>query len=254
VVNLGRNSDAGSHVETSPQFYARIGGLLYLIIIVIGLLGEAFVRDRLIVSGDAAAAAANIRSMESLWRFHIAAELFLLICAVALLMILFVLLMPVSRDLALLAVFFNLVSIALEAGYALHLVAALFPLVNAGYLRAFAPEQLYAMASLSLRSHGYGFGLSLIFFGCFCVIIGYLIFRSGYLPKWIGVLMQIAGLCYLTNSFALVLSPSFANRIYPAILLPAFVGEASLCLWLLVKGVDVEKWKEKASAWQASAA
>jgi hypothetical protein len=241
-------------VETSPQLYARIGGALYLIIIVVGLFGEAFVRDRLIVSGDATATAANLRSMESLWRFHIAAELFLLICAVALLLILFVLLRPVSRDLALLAAFFNLVSIGLEAATTLYLVQALFPLGNAEYLKAFAPEQLYAMASLSLKSHGNGFGLSLIFFGCFCLVIGYLIFRSGYLPKAVGVLMQIAGLGYLTNSFALVLAPKFADRIFAVIAGPAFVGEASLCLWLLVKGVNVEKWEETASAWQASGA
>ena len=238
-------------IETSPQLYARIGGVLYLIIIVIGLFGEAFVRDRLIVSGDATATAANIMSHESLWRFHIAAELFLLICAVALLLILFVLLRPVSRDLALLAVFFNLVSIGIEAATTMRLLEALFPLGNAGYLKAFTPEQLYAMATLSLKSHGYGFGVSLLFFACFCLIVGYLIFRSGYLPKTIGVLMQIAGVCYLTNSFALILSPAVANRLFPAILVPAFIGEASLCLWLLVKGVNVEKWKEKASAWRS---
>jgi Domain of unknown function (DUF4386) len=235
-------------IETSPRLYARIGGLLYLIIIVIGLFGEAFVRDRLIVSGDAAATAANIIAHESLWRFHIAAELFLLICAVDLLLIFLVLLRPVSRDLALLAVFFNLVAICIEAATTMYLLEALFPLGNAAYLKAFVPEQLYALASLSLKSHGHGFGLSLIFFGCFCLIIGYLIFRSGYLPRTIGVLMQIAGVCYLTNSFALVLSPALADRLFPAILIPAFIGEASLCLWLLVKGVNVEKWQEKATA------
>ena len=242
------------NVETSPQTYARIGGALYLIIIVIGLFGEAFVRDRLIVSGDAAATAANIMSHESLWRFHIAAELFLLICAVALLLILYALLRPVSRDLALLAVFINLVSIGIEAATTLYLLQALFPLGNAGYLKAFTREQLYAMASLSLKSHGYGFSVSLLFFGCFCLIVGYLIFRSGYLPKTIGVLMQIAGLSYLTNSFALILSPAFANRLFPAILLPAFVGEASLCLWLLVKGVNVPKWQEQVSVGRFSGA
>src|SRR5690349_10840226 len=146
------------NVETSPQAYARTGGVLYLMIIVVGLFGEAFVRDRLIVSGDATATAANIRSVESLWRFHIAAELFLLFCAVALLLILFVLLRPVSRDLALLAAFFNLVSIGVEAAITLYLVEALFPLGSAGYLKAFTPEQLYAMTSLSLESHSYGFG------------------------------------------------------------------------------------------------
>jgi len=241
-------------VNSSPKLCARIGGALYLIIIVIGLFGEAFVRDRLIVSGDAAATAANIMSHESLWRFHIAAELFLLICAVALLLILYALLRPVSRDLALLAVFINLVSIGIEAATTMYLLQALFPLGNAGYLKAFTREQLYAMASLSLKSHGYGFSVSLLFFGCFCLIVGYLIFRSGYLPKTIGVLMQIAGLSYLTNSFALILSPAFANRLFPAILLPAFVGEASLCLWLLVKGVNVPKWQEQVSVGRFSAA
>jgi Domain of unknown function (DUF4386) len=239
---------ASQTVETSPQLYARIGGMLYLVIIVIGLFGEAFVRDRLIVSGNAGATAANIMSHESLWRFHIAAELFLLICTVALLWILFVLLRPVNRDFALLAVFFNLVSIGIEAATTVYLLQALFPLVNAGYLKAFPPEQLYAMASLSLKLHGYGFGVSLLFFGCFCLIVGYLIFRSGYLPKTIGVLMQIAGVCYLINSFALVLSPAVANRLFPAILVPAFIGEASLCLWLLTKGVNVKRWKEPARA------
>src|SRR5713226_74980 len=235
-------------VETSPQLYARIGGLLYLIIIVVGLFDEAFVRDRIIVSGNATATAANIRSLGSLWRFGIAAEFLLLICAVALTLIFFVLLRPVSRDLALLAVFFNLVSVAVEAAVQLYLLGALFPLGKTEYLRAFEPEQLYALASLSVKSHGYGFGVALIFFGCVCLIDGYLIFRSGYFPKTIGVLMTIAGLSYLTNSFALILVPTFANRIFPAVLVPAFVGEASLCLWIIVKGVNVPKWKEQASA------
>jgi uncharacterized protein DUF4386 len=233
-------------IDASPRALARVGGLLYLIIIVIGIFGEMFVRGR-IVSGDAAATAANLRSMEPLWRFGIAAEFILLSCAIALTLIFFVLLRPVSRDVAYLAVFFNLVSIAVEAAAALNLVAALFPLGNAGYLKAFAPEQLYAMASLAVKAHGYGFGVALIFFGFECLILGYLIFKSGFLPKTIGVLMQIAGWCYLINSFALILAPALANRLFPAILLPAFVGEASLCLWLLVKGVNVERWKEAAA-------
>ena len=235
-------------VESSPQLYARIGGALYLIIIVIGLFGEMFVRDKLIVSGDATATAKNIMASESLWRFHIAAELFLLICAIVLLMILFVLLRPVSRELTLLALFFNLVSIGLEAAATMYLVVALFPLGDAAYLKAFSPEQLYAMAYLPLKSHGYGFSVSLLFFGCFCAVIGRVIYKSGFLPRAIGALMQIAGLCYLTDGFALILAPTFANRLVPAILLPPFVGEASLCLWLLVKGVNVQRWNERASA------
>src|SRR5207248_10497260 len=97
---------AARTIETSPQFYARIGGALYLIIIVLGSFEEAFVRDRLIVSGNAAATAANLRSRESLWRLGIASEFFLLTCALALLLILFALLRPVSRDLTSIALFF----------------------------------------------------------------------------------------------------------------------------------------------------
>ncbi len=238
----------------SPRALSRLGGFLYLVIIVVGLFDEAYVRGNVIVSGDAAATAARLRSMESLWRAGIAAEMLLLVCAVGVLWILYVLLRPVSRDLALLAALFNVVAIAIEAVITLDLVAALFPLGNAGYLRAFEPGQLDALATLALRGHGPGFGVSLIFFGCFCVVTGTLIFRSGYMPKVIGVLMALAGACYLVNSFALLLSPALASRLFPAILAPAFIGEASLCLWLLLRGVSPEKWKARVSADGARAA
>ena len=237
-------------VEISPQVYARIGGALYLIIIVAGLFGEIFVRDTLIVSGDATATANNIMASQLLWRVGIAGNLFHLACAIALALIFYALLRPVSRDLALLAAFFELVSISLEAAAKLPLLAALFPLGNAEYLKVFQPEQLHALAYLSIKSHAYGFGISLIFFGCACLVLGYLIFRSGYLPKFLGILMQIAGLSYLTNSFALVLAPAFADMISPAVLVPAFIGEMSLCLWLIVRGVNVASWNEQASAWR----
>jgi hypothetical protein len=143
--------------------------------------------------------------MASLWRFGIASEYFLLICAVVLTLIFYVLLKPVNRDLALLATFLNLVSVAIEAAATMNLIAALFPLGNAPYLKAFTPEQLNALTALAIRWHAYGFGVALIFFGCVCLLLGRLIFKSGYLPKPVGVLMQIAGLSYLINSFALLL-------------------------------------------------
>jgi hypothetical protein len=235
-------------IGTSPQVYARIGGLLYLITIVLGAVGELFVRGGIVVPGDATATAANLRSMESLWRFGIASELFLGICTIALTLILYVLLRPVSRDLALLATFFSLIAITVETAYSLQLAEALFPLANAAYLKAFTPEQLYAMASLSIEAHGVGFGIALLFFGCFFLVAGYLIFKSGYFPKAIGILYLIPGLSYLTSSFALILAPTFAGRFYFVMAGPALIGEASLCLWLIVKGVNVEKWKQQTSA------
>lgn len=238
--------------EASPRLYARIAGVLYLIIIVLGAVGELFVRGRIVVPGDATATAANLRSMESLWRFGIAAELFLLICTIVLTLILYVLLRPVSRDLALLATFFGLIATAVETTYSLQLVEALFPLGNAAYLKAFTPEQLYAMAYLSIKAHGQGFGIALLLFGPFFLVAGYLIFKSGYFPKAIGILYLLPGLSYLTSSFALILAPTFAGRFYFVMAGPALIGEASLCLWLLVKGVNEQRWKEQASAAAAS--
>ena len=227
-------------IELSPQTSARIGGVLYLIIIVAGLLGELLIREKLVVPGNATATFDNIRSFEFLWRLGIAANLFHLACSVALALIFYVLLRPVSRDLALLAVLFNLVAITLESASKLFLLPSLFVLSNASYLQSFTPEQLHALAYLSNRSHTYGFNISLIFFGFECLVLGYLIFKSQFLPRILGILMQIAGVCYLTNSFALLLAPALVNI---AVLAPAFIAELSLALWLLVRGVNVETWQ-----------
>ena len=224
------------------QRVARVGGALYLVIILIGALGEGLVRGSIVVSGDATATVANLRSMEWLWRLGVAGEIVLLACATGLTLVLYVLVRPVSRDLALLTVFFNLVCIAVEAVAAVSLAAALFPITNATYAAAFSAEQLGATAMLSIGAHSFGFGIALIFFGVECVILGYLIARSGYMPKAIGVLMQVAGVCYVVNSFALILSPPLSNRLFPAILVPSLIAELSLALWLVIKGVRTEKW------------
>ena len=233
--------------QTSPQVYARIGGVLYLIIIVIGFCGEFFVRNRLVVAGDITATANNIIAFESLWRIQIASDLILLVCAVALLLILYILLRPVNKNLALLALFFNLVSFPIEAVSKLFLFAALFLSQNADYLKAFEPLQLQALASLSLKLHDYGFAIDLIFFGFACLIYGYLLFRSGYFPRALGVLIEIAGLSYLTNSFTLILAPAYAATIFPILVL-ALIGETSFSVWLVVKGVNNSEWAKRANA------
>ncbi len=235
------------------RFVAKVGGVLYLIIIVLGALGEGVVRGSIVVPGNATATAANLRSMEWLWRLGVAGEVVLLTCATALALILYVLLRPVSRDLALVAVFFNVVSIAIEGVAAVSLAAALLPMTSAAYVNAFTPEQLNVIAMLSIRTHSAGFGIALIFFGVECVILGYLISRSGYMPRSIGVLMQIAGVCYVINSFALLLSPPLSSRLFPAILLPSLMAELSLALWLLVKGVRAGKWDQHVQAGLADA-
>ncbi|HEY4590288.1 MAG TPA: DUF4386 domain-containing protein [Thermoanaerobaculia bacterium] len=225
--------------------YARIGGALYLIIIVAGILGELFIRGRIIVSGDAAATAHNIMASQSLWRVGIAGDLVMHVCDVPLMLIFYVLLRPVSKNLALMAVLFNLIQTAVMVANEIVLLVPLFLLGGAEYLKSVDPHQLQALAYVALKVNDYGFGVGLIFFGFECIILGYLIFRSGYLPRALGVLMPLAGLSYLTNSFALLLAPALAAKLLPAILLPAFVAETSLCLWLLVKGVNVPRWRER---------
>jgi hypothetical protein len=153
----------------------------------------------------------------------------------------------VNKNIALLALLFNLIQTAVLVANKLNLVSALLQLERVDYLKTVDPYQLHAQMYISLKLHDIGFGIGLIFFGFTCLVNGYLIFRSGYLPKTIGVLIQIAGLCYLTNSFALLLAPKFAHIIFPTILVPAFIGELSFCLWLIVKGVNVPKWNKQVS-------
>jgi hypothetical protein len=232
-------------VERSPQIYARIGGILYLYIIVAGLFAEVFVRGKLVKSGDATATANNILASDLLFRITVAAELILIVCGVALGLIFYVLLRPVSKNLALLAAFFNLVELAIDATNKLNLFAASFLVGSAGYLKAFELPQRHALAYLSLKLHAYGYAISLVFFGFVCLILGHLLFRSGYFPKALGVLMTIAGLSYLMNSFTLILAPTYSAMIFPILVL-AFIGETSFCLWLIVKGVDLPKWEKEA--------
>jgi hypothetical protein len=226
--------------EDSPQLYARIAGILYLLIIVAGIFGELMVRSKLIVYGDANATANNIMNSELLWRMGISADLVMQICDLPVMIILYYLLKPVSKKLALLNLSFNLIQTAVLVANKLNLLAALFFLGDAEYLKSFNPEQLHTLSYLSIKLHDFGFGIGLIFFGFVCLIEGYILFKSNYFPKTIGVLMSIAGICYLANSFALIIAPQLSSI---ALLLPCLIAELSFSLWLIFKGVNLPMWK-----------
>jgi hypothetical protein len=232
-------------VEACPQAYARIGGLLYLIIIVCGAFAEGFVTNSLVAPGDAATTAHNIMAAPALWSLGVASDFIVVLCAVPLLWIEYLLLRPVNKQLVLLAVAFNVVSLAVEAISKLFLLLVMPILSSADYSKALEPQQLQMLANLALRSHDVAFNIALIFFGCTCLVNGYLIFKSGYLPRLIGVLMQIAGLSYLLACFAALFAPTIADLLIPAVLIPPLIGESSFCLWLLLKGVNVSKWQER---------
>jgi Domain of unknown function (DUF4386) len=232
-------------MKISIKTTARIGGILYLAIIFAGIFSEMFVRGKFIVAGNATATATNIMASQSLWRMGIASDLLMHICDVPLVLILYMLLKPVNKNLALLAMLFTLIQTAVLVAFKLNLFMSLLLLSDANYLKALEPHQLQALSYAFIRSDAYGFSFGLLFFGFACLVIGYLIIKSGYFPKLIGVLMQIGGLCYIINSFALILAPKFADILFPSILLPSFIAEISFCLWLIVKGVNVPKWEKR---------
>ena len=235
---------ANGRAELPVQRCARLAGVLYLAIIGIGLACEILVRQALIVTGDPAATAANILASAGLWRLGIAGQLVLLLCALSLGWCWYLLLRPAGRKLIWLAMFFGLVSLAVESVSVLQLQAALSALDMAGAAGG-DPQPYYRLAYLALAGHLHAFGAALVFFGAECLVIGHLVRKSGYFPPAIGVLMQVAGLCYLVNSFTLVLSPPLHNALVPGILLPVLIGESAFCLWLLFKGVNLPAWEAR---------
>jgi hypothetical protein len=227
----------------TPQLYARLAGVLYLLNILAGFFGEIMVRARLVVPNDPAATAHNILAHQFLFRCGIAGDLFMHLTDVPGIVIFYILLRPVSPDLSLLTALFNLVQTSMLVANKVQLLSTLSFLTTSPM--AFTTPQLQQLALNSLILHEQGFGVGLVFFGVSCLLTGYLIYRSGYLPRTIGAMQCLVGICYLTNSFALILAPHFAEKLAPFLLPPAGLGELATCLWFLFKGINMAKWNER---------
>lgn len=237
----------GWTVEASPRFKARIAGLLYLIVIVGGFFAEILVRGKLVVHGDPAATAHNIMAHEMLYRWGFVVELFYLVCNVPLALLLYDLFKVVNRTVALLDLGFGLLSTVIEAVSLLGHYAPLLFLSGGHHLSAFTPEQLQAASYVSIQLFESGFAICLVFFGFDCLAMAYLIVRSTFFPRIIGVLLAIEGVFYLMNSLANFLAPAIADRVF-SFLAASAIAEVLLCLWLLVMGVNEQRWKGQARA------
>jgi hypothetical protein len=224
-----------------------MAGACQLLEAVTAAFGEVIVLDRLVVAGNAAATAANILGHEGLFWLGFASSLIGVAFHIAWALLFYELLKPVSRSLSLLAAFVILVGCAIQALTILFYLAPLLILEGGSSLSAFTLEQLQALALLFLKLNSYAFEIYLVFFGFWCMLVGYLIFRSTFLPRVLGVLLTISGLGWATY-----LSPPLAHRIYPFIAAASALGEIPLELWLLVMGVNVQRWKEQASAARSS--
>src|SRR5216110_4133914 len=232
--------------EESPLLKARIAGSLWLLCIVAGIVG--FVAGApLIVANDAAATAASILAKESLFRLGFAADLISGLSYVGVTAFIYCVLKPVSRSLSLLGAFFGLIGVAIGgASWVIHF-APLLLLHGDQYLTAFTTSQLQTMSLAALTLQMQVFPIGMVFFGIQCISIGYLVARSTFLPRILGVLLALGGLCYVIASFVNFLASSFGPHLVPFIMPVALIGEGSLSLWLLVKGVNVQRWQEQAS-------
>jgi Domain of unknown function (DUF4386) len=220
---------------------ARIAGLGYLMVIAGGLYAEVFVRVSLLVPGDAAATARAIAADETLWRWGLAVHLLYLVPAIVTNVLICGLFRAVEPTLARLALVFSVAGVMIEAASLVHLYVPLAMIEESGALTALGEGQRQALSYLAVGLFDTGFGFALVFFAGFCVLIGTLILRSRLIPRVLGALMILAGLCYVVNTLALILSPALSDRLVPAILLPIGLAELSLALWLAAKGVQTEE-------------
>ena len=224
--------------EPSPMVLARAAGILYLVIIVCAGFAEGFVRSVLVVSGDAAATAGNILANEGLFRLGFAADLVAFISDLVVAVLFYLLLKPVSRTLSLIAAFLRVLAHpAIASVNLLNHFAVLIILSGAGYLSVFNADQLNALALLSLETHRYGYLVGGAFFGFHCLLLGYLLLKSDLFPGILGVLMALASLGYLAESFGNFLFPGHEQILTLAVAVPAVIAEVSLCLSLVIRGV-----------------
>jgi hypothetical protein len=230
---------------TSPLVYARIAGILYLIIAIAAIFGPSFVRSSLVVPGDATTTANNIMASGSLFRAGIVSYLVIFLSEIVLSVLLYVLLKPVSKTLSLIAMVFRLAMTTIHGINLLNQFSALLLLSGADYLTVFETDQLHALVLLFLDAHEYGWWIGIVFFSLHVFLLGYLVYKSGYFPRILGVLLILASFIYLINALAILLLPNYEETpVFLALLI--VIAELAFPLWLLFKGIDVEQWEKRA--------
>lgn len=230
----------------SPQFLARSIGILVLISVLFGSFGEMYVPNMLIVAGDAHATANNILHHQTMFRLGFAAYSVEGLCDATLTALLYVLLRPAGRELALIALLMRIVSTAAFAAAEFFYFAALAAL-RADYLTTFQPDQINALALFLLRLYGSSGSVPTLFYGVAWVLLGRLIFVSTYLPRWLGALLALGGVSMTTGMLMIIVAPAYASSFF---LLPMILGMLVMALWLLVRGVDVSSWQKHTVAMQ----
>jgi hypothetical protein len=227
----------------SPQKTARTAAFVFVLIFILGMATELFIRPGMIVPGDSATTIKNIASSQSLFRLSMVSDLIRQALLMALPLILYKLLKPVNKTIASLMVIFALVCVPISLLNELNHFAVLLLASGTGYLAAFKADQLNALVRFFLELRQYGTFIAQ-FFSFWVLLLGYLVFRSGFLPKILGFLLMLAGLCYTLLAVQFLLFPTFDASIVGVF---TFIAESLFYLWLLIKGVNVEKWEKLAT-------
>ena len=231
---------------TSPLVYARVAGFLLLFVAIIAPFSQLYVPSTLIEPGDATATANNIGA--SGWLFHlgIVSDSLVFLIEIVLCVLLYVLFRPVSRTLSLVAAFARLAMSVVMGINLLPYFIALLLLSGAGYLSVFEPAQSDALALLFLNAHEGAVYIWQLFFGFHLLVLGYLIYKSGYFPWILGVLMVLGSLGYLTDAYGNILNPNYDETFGWIVGVGAIIGELPFFLWLLIRGVNVQRYNERA--------
>jgi hypothetical protein len=233
--------------ETSPRLLGRISALLLLLVLVTGIFAQGLVSDRLIVSGDAAATARNILANQGLYRLGFTVFLIEMVAQVAKTAVWYVLLRPVNRSIAVTAAFIDLAGGVIKTFARVFYIVPLWVLLPTAagaspVLRGFTPEQVGSIALVLLQINNRGAAAALAFFGFSITLNGYLIFRSTFMPRWLGVLSMIFGAGWLT-----FLYPPLGSRAFLPVVLLTLLGSVVMMVWLLFFGIRDEKWNECAN-------
>jgi Domain of unknown function (DUF4386) len=229
--------------EASPRLKARITGVFSLVTILTGIFAQGLVSGRLVVDGDAGATAANILAHKSLFQWGYAVYLIEMACNIAMTALFYDLLKPAGRSVSLVAAFLGFAGCVIKTFSRVFFIAPLFILGGAHYLSVFSAEQLQALALLFLKVNDRAAGMALVFFGFYALLTGYLIIRSTFLPRVLGVVSVLGGLGWLS-----FLYQPLAHRLFPYVVAWALLGALAEIVWLLVFGVNEQRWKEQARA------
>src|ERR1700686_405782 len=229
--------------EASPRLKARITGVFYLLTILTGIFAQGFVSERLVVDGNAAATAANILAHRGLFQLGYAVFLIEMACNIAMTALFYDLLKPAGRSVSLVAAFLGFAGCVIMTFRRVFFIIPLFVLGGAHFLSVFSAEQLQALALLFLKVNERGAAMALVFFGFYALLQGYLIVRSTFLPRILGVLGMFGGLGWLSFLYL-----PLGHILFPYVVALALLGAGALIAWLLVFGVNEQRWKEQASA------